>query len=150
MGDDVNGGDNSRNATESGRVDDLSRLQSKLDDLGVMFYTYLGILQRDAPPIQRPPEEADEIPNDDKMRNELREKVPTFARDIINTSREIEMIIADVDKNVRAHAGNERHLLDSANFQSMQAGEEMSDAIDEASKLLTGIRDIIAAREDES
>lgn len=141
-----NGGDES----EGPKVDDLSRLQTKLDDLGVMFYTYLGILQRDAPPTQRPTEEADQVANDEQMRKELRDKVPIFARDIVNTSREIESIISDVDKNIHAKAGNERQLLDSANFQSSQAGEELSETVDDASKLLAGIRDVIAAREADS
>lgn len=143
-------GDNAGEERENAREDDLSRLQTKLDDLGVMFYTYLGILQRDAPPTQRPTDEGDQVGSDEQTRKELREKVPTFARDIINTSREIEKIIGDVEKNIHAKAGNERQLLESANFQSIEAGEQLSETVNDASKLLAGIRDIIAAREADS
>lgn len=63
-------------------VDSLSQLQRKLDDLGVMFYTYVGIMQRDAPPAARPPDENDEIQSDEIMRKELSEKAPEYAKDI--------------------------------------------------------------------
>lgn len=63
-------------------VDSLTQLQRKIDDIGVMFYTYVGIMQRDAPPVTRPPEEADEVANDEQMRKELAEKAPEYAKDI--------------------------------------------------------------------
>ncbi len=63
-------------------IDSLSQLQRKLDDLGVMFYTYVGIIQRDAPPTARAPDESDEVQNDEAMRKELAEKSPEYAKDI--------------------------------------------------------------------
>lgn len=60
----------------------MTKLQRKIDDIGVMFYTYVGIIQRDAPPAARPPDEADEIPNDAAMVKKLTENTPEYAKDI--------------------------------------------------------------------
>lgn len=130
-------------------IDDVSRLQAKLDDLGVMFYTYLGIIQRDAPPSERPPDEADERTNDQKLRDELREKTPGFAKSIVRTSVEIEKLIDDIQIKMKTHSGRERQLLDTADFQSKQAGKEMIQSVDNATKLLTSIRQAIAVHENE-
>lgn len=63
-------------------MDDLSHLQKKLDEIGVMFYTCVGVMQRDAPPAARAPDEADETANDNAMREELAQKAPDFATQI--------------------------------------------------------------------
>lgn len=133
-----------------GGMDDLSRLQKGLDELGVKFYTYIGILQRDAPPITRPPEEADDMPADEVARKELLAKTPDFARDIVKSSRDLDALITGMEDKMKAFEGKEITLLDSANFDSRQAGEEMSEAVDDAQKLLSSVRDIIAARDTES
>lgn len=130
-------------------MDDLSRLQKRMENLGVMFYTYLGIIQRDAPPVSRPPDEADETANDEAMRKELAEKTPSFARDIVQCSRDIDALINEIEGKMEDLDGKEREILDTANFESVQAGEEMTEAVDDAQKLLTSVRHIIAAREAE-
>jgi len=139
-----------KTAEESFEMDDLSRLQKKLDDLGVMFYTYIGILQRDAPPIARAPDETSDLPSDNTKREELAKKAPEYARYIVQCSREIDEEIAEIDGKMKEQDGKERNLLDNANFESMQAGEEMTEAVDDAQKLLSSVRDIITAREGES
>lgn len=133
----------------TGTMDDVSRLQGKLDDLGVMFYTYLGIIQRDAPPRERAPDEADETANDRKAREELRQKTPGFAKAIVQTSMEIEKVIDDVDGKLNEYNGKERQLLERADYDSKQTGEQMIQAIDSANKLLSNVRQVIAARETE-
>lgn len=132
------------------QMDDLSRLQKKLDDLGVMFYTYIGILQRDAPPITRAPDETDELPADAKMHDQLSKKAPEYAADIVACSREIDQVISEIDAKMLQQDGKERTLLDNANYESVQAGEEMTEAVDDAQKLLASVRDIITAREGEA
>lgn len=134
---------------ENSGLDDLSRLQKHLEHLGNKFYSCIGVLQRDAPPVSRPPEEADEVTNDENMRKQLASKTPEFARDIVRTSREIDSIITEIEAKMAALQGKERTLLDTANFESVQAGEEMTEAVDDAQKLLTSVRQIIAARETE-
>ena len=130
-------------------TDDLSQLQKRLDDLGTMFYAYLGILQRDAPPIERTPDEKDEVTRDVTTRTELNNKASEYAKDIIRCHRDITSIITEIDNKVKIHAGRERNLLDTANFESIQAGEEMTEAVDKAQELLTSVRHIISARESE-
>lgn len=138
-----------KNSDDATKIDDLSRLQSKLDNLGVMFYTYLGIIQRDAPPKSRPQEEADELVNDAKKRETLKKETPGFAKQIVQASCEIESLISEIDAKVKAHSGKERDLLNNANFESVQAGEEMTEAVDDANKLLSSMRDAISTRESE-
>lgn len=115
-----------------------------------MFYTYLGIIQRDAPPVARPPDEADEVANDVVVRKELAEKTPGFAKDIVQCSRDIDGLIDEIEQNMTTIEGKERELLDAANFESVQAGEEMNEAMDDAQKLLSSVREIMVARETES
>eukprot|EP00177_Eucheuma_denticulatum_P007196 GFKZ01013089.1.p3 GENE.GFKZ01013089.1~~GFKZ01013089.1.p3 ORF type:complete len:143 (+),score=24.26 GFKZ01013089.1:216-644(+) len=138
-----------KTADESSGLDDLSRLQKRLEDLGTKFCSCIGVLQRDAPPATRPPEESEEIPNDEIMRRQLETKTPEFARDIIQTSRDIDAIITEIEGKMALLQGKERTLLDTANFESLQAGDEMTEAVDDAQKLLTSIRQITAARETE-
>lgn len=129
------------------QLDDLSRLQKRIEDLGGMFYTYLGILQRDAPPMDRAPEEIEEKPNDDAARKTLAEKTPEYARDIINCSRDIDRLIRQVDGKMKLQEGKERVLLENADHESRQAGEEMTEAVDDAQRMLSSVRDLISARE---
>lgn len=135
---------------EQEKMDDLSRLQGKLDDLGVMFYTYLGIIQRDAPPSERAPDEADEVANDQKAREELTAKIPGFAKSVVQTSMEFEKIIDEVETKMKSHTGKEREMLDTANYESRQAGDEMTEAAESATKLLSSLRQAISARENET
>lgn len=128
-------------------LDDLSRLQKYLENLGVKFYSCIGVLQQDAPPVTRSPEEAEEVTSDDNMRKQLATKTPEFARDIVQTSRKIDNVITEIEAKMAALQGKERTLLDTANFESVQAGEEMTEAVDNAQKLLANVRQIIAARE---
>ena len=72
----------SKNGTSEQSSDSLSQLQRKIDDIGVMFYTYVGIIQRDAPPTERASDKADSLANNQKLRKELAEKTPEFAKDI--------------------------------------------------------------------
>lgn len=132
-----------------GGLDDLSLLQKSLDELGEKFYTYIGIIQRDAPPISRPPEELDEVAADETARKELLTKTPGFAREIVAGSRAIDALITSIEQKMSTLEGKEESLLESANFESRQAGEEMAEAVDDAQKLLANVRDIIAARETE-
>lgn len=135
---------------DDNKADNVSRLQAKLDDLGVMFYTYLGIIQRDAPPSERPPDEAEENGNDEKARAELNEKTPGFAKSIVQTSVEIEKIINDIEVQMKLFTAKERDMLEAADFESRQAGDEMTEAADDASKLLASIRQVIAVRDNEA
>lgn len=130
--------------------DDLSRLQSKLEGLGVLFYECVGVIQRDAPPTSRSPDEADQIAADNKARALLASKTPQFAQDIVRANREIDALLAEMQSKAAVNNGNERQLLDTANFESVQAGDDMTEAVDDASKLLTSVRNLIAARESES
>ncbi|PXF50000.1 hypothetical protein BWQ96_00160 [Gracilariopsis chorda] len=136
--------------TENVQMDDLSRLQKRVEDMGVMFYTYLGILQRDAPPTARAPDEKEEMANDEASRKQLANKIPEFAKDIIQCGREIDSLIDHIDGKMKQQEGRERTLLETANFESMQAGDEMEEAVDDAQKLLSSVRDLITARERES
>lgn len=52
----ANGNEDENGMTE---VDSLTLLQQKLDEFAVMMYSYVGILQRDAVPIQREGEVGD-------------------------------------------------------------------------------------------
>ncbi|KAI0560397.1 Mediator complex subunit Med21 [Gracilaria domingensis] len=131
-------------------MDDLSRLQKKLEELGVKFYECLGVLQRDAPPTSRAPDEKEEVANDEAARKRLASQIPEFATDIVKCSRDVDALIDVIEGKMKQQEGQERSLLDTANFESNQAGEEMVDAVDDAQKLLTSVRNLIAARERES
>lgn len=64
------------------RDDPLTQMQKKMDELNVMFYTYAGIMQRDAPPIARSPEESRQIEVDEIKRKQLIARAPEYAQDI--------------------------------------------------------------------
>ena len=64
------------------RDDPLTQMQKKMDELNVMFYTYAGIMQRDAPPIARGPEESRQIEVDEIKRKQLVARAPEYAQDI--------------------------------------------------------------------
>lgn len=140
----------SEKTTEGVQMDDLSRLQKRIEDMGVMFYTYLGILQRDAPPTARAPDEKEEMARDEASRKQLATKIPEFAKDIVQCGREVDSLIDHIDGKMKQQEGRERTLLETANFESMQAGDEMEEAVDDAQKLLSSVRDLITARERES
>lgn len=127
------------------QMDHLSHLQNKLEDLSVMFYTYIGIIQREAAPINAPQNPTS--PEDPAQ--QLAINVPQYARDIITCNRDLAKIIDDIDAKMTAQAGQERNLLNGANFESIQAGGDMSEAVDDAHKLLSSVRDLISAREQE-
>ena len=135
---------------EHDHLDNLSRLQKRMEELGVMFYTYLGIIQRDAPPVTRGPEEADEMQNDTVSRAELVAKLPGFAKEIVQCSRDVDTLVDGIEEQMTEIEGKERELLDAANFESAQIGEEMSEAVDDAHKLLESVRQITSARETET
>lgn len=128
-------------------TDSLTQLQRKLDDLGVMFYTYVGIMQRDAPPEARAPDEADEVANDDAMRKELAEKAPEYAKDVVRTSKEIDELIAKVESDLALAGGDEKAALVTADAESVAAGEGLDEAAAAAAKLLADVRGVIAMRD---
>ncbi|CAN8076071.1 unnamed protein product [Agarophyton chilense] len=131
-------------------MDDLSRLQKKIEELGVKFYEYIGVLQRDAPPISRAPDEKEELVNDEAARNRLASQIPEFASDIVKCSRDIDALVNAIDSKMKQQEGQKRPLLETANYESNQAGEEMVEAVDDAQKLLTSVQNLITARERES
>lgn len=124
--------------------DTLTEVQRKLDDIGIMFYTYVGILQRDAPPSARAPDEADEIKNDSLARAEIAEKVPDYARDIITTHQELNLLI---DKLVVPTPEIEKSDLERANAESLAAAVDLDAASKEAATLLADIRHVVALRD---
>lgn len=135
---------------ETSNVDDLSRLQKCLEELSDQFFSAIGVLQRDAPPLSRGNGQKDMAAKDEETRQQLAEKAPTFAKRIVSVSRQIDGLINTIETKMEALQGKERTLLDTANFESVQAGDEMTEAVDDAQKLLAGIRNIITARETES
>lgn len=128
--------------------DSLSLLQRKLDDIGQMFYTYIGILQRDAPPVARGPDEADEASADKKARAELEAKVPEYAMDIVQTSKDIDAAIDAIEVELREVAiSGERAALERADTDSRAAGNQLETAATEAKNLLADVRGVIAMRD---
>lgn len=134
-------------AEDAPDADSLSLLQRKLDDLGVMFYTYVGIIQRDAPPEARAPDEADELPNDEAMRKELAEKAPEYAKDVVRTSAEIDALIATVEADLALAGGDEREALRMADAESVRMGNGLAEGAEGAQRLLADIRGVIALRD---
>ncbi|KAI0558030.1 hypothetical protein FGB62_242g08 [Gracilaria domingensis] len=65
-------------------------------------------------------------------------------------SRDVDALIDVIEGKMKQQEGQERSLLDTANFESNQAGGELVDAMDDAQKLLTSVRNLIAVRERES
>ncbi len=125
-------------------ADTLTEVQRKLDDIGIMFYTYVGILQRDAPPAARAPDEAEEAGNDAATRAELASKVPDYARDIINTHQELNALIDKLDVPT---PDVERAELQRANAESLAAAVDLDAASKEAAALLADIRNVVALRD---
>jgi hypothetical protein len=124
-------------------LDALTEAQKRLDDLSVMFYTYIGILQRDAPPSSRAPDEMDELPADKAVRAELRTKIPEYVSDIVRTSREINTSAQRIADEYEADAGEERSVLAEADADSMSAGTELSTAGKDLTRLLHRVRGAI-------
>jgi hypothetical protein len=124
-------------------LDALTETQKRLDDLCVMFYTYIGIIQRDAPPSSRAPDETDEIPGDEASREELRQKIPEFAADILRTSGDIDAAAKRIADEYEADAGDERRILAAADEDSASAGVELSTAGKNLTQLLFRVRDAI-------
>jgi len=121
--------------------DNLTNLQVKLNELGEMFYTYLGIVQRDAPPRSsssaKKPEVAASIAS-----------IPEYAQDIVATSREIDTIIDAVEKDFSATNTLDGEIR-AANSESKKAGEELVMAKNVANNLLAEVRLVTAMRDDD-
>jgi hypothetical protein len=130
--------------------DPLTETQKRLDDLCVMFYTYLGIIQRDAPPSSRAPDEIDEIPGDEASREELGQKIPEFALDILRTSGDIDAAANRIADEYEVDAGEERRILAAADEDSACAGVELSAAGKNLTQLLCRVREAIHETEQDS
>jgi hypothetical protein len=152
-------GDGDEDRTETVAVDAVTCAQRRLDELAEMLYTYVGVIQRDAPPSARAPDEVEEVPADDALRNELLAKMPEYARDIVRASsdvnRAIDRIAEEVeaeivDEDVAREAANscenssrQRALLLKADEESIAAGIGLRNEANRADKLLSQIRDAI-------
>lgn len=119
--------------------DNLTKLQVKLNELGEMFYTYLGILQRDAPPRGANKNENAEL---------LARNIPEYAQDIVATSREIDSVIDAVEKDFSAVHDLDTHIRE-ANLVSKKAGEELITAKNNTNNLLADVRLVTAMRDDD-
>jgi hypothetical protein len=106
-----------------------------------MFYTYLGIIQRDAPPSSRAPDEIDEIPGDEASREELRQKIPEFVLDILRTSGDVDVTANCIADESEVDAGEEHRILAAAGEDSACAGVELSTAGKSLTQLLCRVRD---------
>jgi Sec-independent protein translocase protein TatA len=143
-------------------VDAVTSAQRRLDELAEMLYTYVGVIQRDAPPSARAPDEADEVAGDDALRADLLAKIPEYARDVVRASgdfsKAIDRIAKDVEAEIgdaegetgevgEANAGRQRALLVKAEEASVSAGSQLRHAANGVENLLAQVRDAISKTE---
>lgn len=124
--------------------DNLTKLQVKLNELGEMFYTYLGILQRDAPPRGV----KGKGNTNTNTNTDLLAQIPEYAQDIVATSREIDSIIDTVEKDFSNVTTLDADIR-AANIVSKKAGEELLIEKNQANALLAEVRLVTAMRDDD-
>lgn len=128
--------------------DSLSQLQRKLDDIGQMFYTYVGIVQRDAPPSGRGADDGGDQSGDAAQRAELFSKIPDYARDIVQTSKDIDATIDAIEAEMRELPPTaEKPAIERADADSLAAAKQLEEAAVDANRLLADVRDVIAMRD---
>lgn len=127
--------------------DSLTNLQVKLNELGEMFYTYLGILQRDAPP-RNANTSAQSKGSNNPSNAELLASIPEFAQDIVATSREIDAVIDTVEKDFSTVTTLDADIR-AANAVSKKAGEVLLAEKNHANSLLADVRLVTAMRDDD-
>lgn len=141
--------DMSQEVSDSLPLDAISAAQRKLDDLAVMFYTYTGVIQRDAPPAARVPDEVDELPADEAARADLASKIPEYANDIVRASADMSAAIDRIAKELELDDEKMRASLSCADDDSVQAGLELKKAAEHAESLLGRVRGAMSETERE-
>jgi Sec-independent protein translocase protein TatA len=123
-------------------VDAVTSAQRRLDELAEMLYTYVGVIQRDAPPSARAPDEADEVAGDDALRADLLAKIPEYARDVVRASGDFSKAIDRIAKDVEAEIGDVE-----GEEASVSAGSQLRHAANGVENLLAQVRDAISKTE---
>lgn len=134
----------------SSGLDAITDAQRRLDDMAVMFYTYTGIIQRDAPPTARVPDELDELPADEAARSELLSKIPDYANDILRASKDMSAAIDRISRELETDHDKRRAALASSDDKSVQAGVQLKDAASAVETLLAELRQAVAHTETEA
>mmetsp|Transcript_16696 Transcript_16696/g.34313 ORF Transcript_16696/g.34313 Transcript_16696/m.34313 type:complete len:183 (-) Transcript_16696:2260-2808(-) len=126
-------------------VDTLTRLQMALDDMAMKMYTYVGILQRDAPALDGAGgdggvgNEADLAAAAGK-RAELAKQAEEYATEIVRTHRTIRGLIEKVRSSIEDKEALEEELLSQGAQDSSSVGVELSVETSEVENLLARLR----------
>lgn len=128
-------------------TDAVTAAQRRLDELAVLMYTYVGVVQRDAPPASRAPDETEEEATDAAARLALSARAPEYARDILRASRAVGEALERIDEEVGSTDGGVREGLIKADEEGREVGESMKAEAEKARSLLESVRKTIAATE---
>lgn len=140
-------------APAAGSVDAVTFAQRRLDELAVLMYTYVGVVQRDAPPAARAPDEADVAREDAAAREMLCQRAPEYAADLVRASTAVGEAVGRVEKEVLAGGGADeaavRERLVRADERCAVVGNEMKAEAARVEVLLGRVREAIAVTEED-
>jgi hypothetical protein len=128
-------------------IDAVTATQRRLDELAVLMYTYVGVVQRDAPPASRAPEDAEEAAADDAARAALAVRAPEYARDIVRASQAVADAIARVEAEIGDDVDVVRAELAEADRVCVAVGEELKREAGEVDVMLQRVREAISVTE---
>ncbi|KAJ3206467.1 Mediator of RNA polymerase II transcription subunit 21 [Dinochytrium kinnereticum] len=125
--------------------DRLSQIQDCIDKITELFYTAVGVLQRDAPLVSVCPTVPVTAWSEEQL-NKNTEETKRFSaevsRDIIRTSKVIDFLI-DKLPGLKHTPEQQMDMVKELERESDLAGEEMEDAITKAESLLEDVRHAI-------
>lgn len=132
-------------AKASPPTDAVTAAQRALDDLAVLMFTYVGVVQRDAPPASRAPDDQEEVAGDEAARSELAARAPEYAAEVLRGGEAVRRAVERVALEVEG--GREREEMLRAEKESVCAGEGMAEEVGKVESLLERVREVICKTE---
>ncbi|KAI8811626.1 hypothetical protein BJ742DRAFT_796631 [Cladochytrium replicatum] len=123
-------------------MDRVTQLQDCLDRLSELFYTSVGVLQRDAPLKQISPDIPVSAWTDDQIRqNEenLKKFSKEVAGDIVQTSKVIDFLL-DKLPGIKYTEDEQIERLQALELENRAVGEQVEKALEFAESLLADVR----------
>lgn len=130
-------------------TDAVTAAQRALDALAVSMYTYVGVVQRDAPPASRAPDDQEETPADESARRDLAARAPEYVAEILQASDAVAQSIERVREEVEGDGEQQRKALLEAENASVEAGKKLKHESRAVESLLERVRHAICLTEQE-
>jgi len=118
--------------------DRLSELQSRLDFLSQMFFTSVGVLQRDAPPS---PLEATGVKGESS--SNFRDIAADMAQQIARTAKSIHDLIDSLPGGASASESQQLATLENLEKENLLVGRQLQEKVAQAEVWLVKVREAL-------